>query len=248
MKMKLLDLAGKVITIKSDQKKAKRCYESNLKTKRGVVMVTTRAPPRTEEVAHPEINHEEVVRGSERKEHNPLLPPEPIGDAGEREIGGKVSKLGNAPKQTAEDQIAKVRLVHQRAKEHLALEELFTTIAKYRLKLDPEKCMSGIEAGKFLGFLLTERGIEANPERRMVALSGFMSSGEGKGHPYSQCVWIQCKEAFIRLKEYLDNPSVLCKVQPSTPLRLYLTDQAISSIIVQEQDQFQKLICFVSKV
>ena len=35
MKMKFPDLGGKVITIKSDQKEAKRCYENSLKTKRG---------------------------------------------------------------------------------------------------------------------------------------------------------------------------------------------------------------------
>jgi len=45
------------------------------------------------------------------------------------------------------------------------LEELFTTIAKYKLKLNPEKCVFGVEVGKLLGFLLTERGIEANPEK-----------------------------------------------------------------------------------
>jgi len=49
MKMKLPDLAGKVITIKSYQKEAKRCYENNLKTKRGLFKVTTR-PPYTKEV------------------------------------------------------------------------------------------------------------------------------------------------------------------------------------------------------
>jgi len=31
--------------------------------------------------------------------------------------------------------------------------------------LNPEKCVFGVEAGKFLGFLLTERGIEANLEK-----------------------------------------------------------------------------------
>jgi len=41
MKMKLLDLGGKVITIMFDQKEAKRCYENSLKTKRVVFMVTT---------------------------------------------------------------------------------------------------------------------------------------------------------------------------------------------------------------
>jgi len=54
----------------------------------------------------------------------------------------------------------------QKKEQHVAdLEELFPTIAKYRLKLNPEKCVFGVEAGKFLGFLLTERGIEANPEK-----------------------------------------------------------------------------------
>jgi len=45
----------------------------------------------------------------------------------------------------------------QQKEQHVAdLEELFTTIAKYRLKLNLEKCVFGVEAGKFLGFLLIE--------------------------------------------------------------------------------------------
>jgi len=85
------------------------------------------------------------------------------------------------------------------------MDELFTTIAKYRLKLNPKKCVFGVEAGKFLGFLLTERGIEGNPEkwaaiiamrspilvkevqqllRRMAALFKFVPAGGDKGHPY----------------------------------------------------------------
>ena len=42
MKMKLPDLSGKVIVIKSDQEEARKCYENSLKTKRGVVMVIKR--------------------------------------------------------------------------------------------------------------------------------------------------------------------------------------------------------------
>ena len=42
MKMKLRDLSGKVIVIKSDQEEARKCYENSLKTKRGVVMVIER--------------------------------------------------------------------------------------------------------------------------------------------------------------------------------------------------------------
>jgi len=52
------------------------------------------------------------------------------------------------------------------------------------------------------------------------------------------------------LKEYLATPPVLCKPHPGTPLRLYftVTDQAISSVLVQEQDQVKRPIYFVSKV
>jgi len=54
MKMKLSSLEGVVITMKSDQKEVKRCYENNLKTKRGVCTVTTQ-PPREEGVTRVEI-------------------------------------------------------------------------------------------------------------------------------------------------------------------------------------------------
>jgi hypothetical protein len=36
---------------------------------------------------------------------------------------------------------------------------------KYNMRLNPEKCTFGVQAGKFLGFYLTERGIEANPDK-----------------------------------------------------------------------------------
>ena len=38
----------------------------------------------------------------------------------------------------------------QRGQHVTDLEELFTIIAKYRLKLNPEKCVFGVEVGKFL--------------------------------------------------------------------------------------------------
>jgi len=143
------------------------------------------------------------------------------------------------------------------------LEELFTTITKYKLKLNLEKCVFGVEAGKFLGFLLTEGGIEANPENcatiiamrrptsvkevqqltgRMAALSRFVSAGGDKGPPYFQCLkrnnrfmWTnECEELFLKLKEYLASPPVLCKPLPGTLLRLYLsiTERTINSVIV----------------
>ena len=64
-------------------------------------------------------------------------------------------------------------------------------------------------------------------------------------------IWTrECEEAFLKLKEYLANPPVLCMSQLGTPLHLYfaVTERAISSVFVQEHDQVQKPIYFVSKV
>ena len=45
MKVKLPSMEGLIITICSDQKEAKKCYENSLKNKRSVCHVTTTPPP-----------------------------------------------------------------------------------------------------------------------------------------------------------------------------------------------------------
>lgn len=51
------------------------------------------------------------------------------------------------------------------------LEETFNTLRKFRMKLNPVKCVFGVLAGKFLGFMVSHRGIEANPKKVEVILS-----------------------------------------------------------------------------
>ncbi|KAL0463262.1 UNVERIFIED_CONTAM: hypothetical protein Slati_0213800 [Sesamum latifolium] len=45
------------------------------------------------------------------------------------------------------------------------LEETFVVLRKYLLKLNPGKCAFGVSGGRFLGFMVTQRGIEANPSK-----------------------------------------------------------------------------------
>jgi hypothetical protein len=56
-----------------------------------------------------------------------------------------------------------------KTKQHLTLlddlKETFANLRQYQIKLNPEKCVFGVPAGKLLGFLVSERGIEANPEK-----------------------------------------------------------------------------------
>ncbi|XP_016207175.1 uncharacterized protein LOC107647621 [Arachis ipaensis] len=133
------------------------------------------------------------------------------------------------------------------------LEEIFAQIRKYSMRLNPEKCAFGVKGGKFLGFILTSRGIEANPEKcqaildihspkttkevqrltgRLAALSRFLPCLAFKSFNFFQCLkksaksfsWDdKCEEAFLGLKQFLSKPPVLQKPMLDDPLYLYLS-------------------------
>ena len=62
-----------------------------------------------------------------------------------------------------------------KSKEELAylddLRETFATLRQYQMKLNPSKCAFGVTSGKFLGFMVSQRGIEANPEKVRAILN-----------------------------------------------------------------------------
>lgn len=45
------------------------------------------------------------------------------------------------------------------------LSQMFETLKKYNIKLNPAKCQFEVKARKFLGYLVMNRGIEANPNQ-----------------------------------------------------------------------------------
>lgn len=54
----------------------------------------------------------------------------------------------------------------EKDKSHIkGFEETFETLRKYGIKLNPKKCAFGVRAGKFLGYMVTERGVEVNPKK-----------------------------------------------------------------------------------
>ena len=54
---------------------------------------------------------------------------------------------------------------------HIAhFSEAFQILREYNMKLNPAKCAFGVSAGKFLGFIVNNRGIEANPDKIKVML------------------------------------------------------------------------------
>src|SRR5262249_4199502 len=72
------------------------------------------------------------------------------------------SQLGQNMEVYVDDMLVK----SMRASTHLTdLEETFNTLRQYKLKLNLAKCVFGVQSKKFLGYLVTRRGIEANPEK-----------------------------------------------------------------------------------
>ena len=146
---------------------------------------------------------------------------------------------------------------------HLA--EAFQVLKSYNMKLNPAKCAFGVSVGKFLGFIVHSRGIEANLDKikavldmlppsnikdiqhltgRIVALSRFVSKARDKCQPFFQVLkkafqWdAHYKEAFTALKTYLSSPPVLESPSEGELLTLYLavSNFSTSVALVRERD------------
>lgn len=65
-----------------------------------------------------------------------------------------------------EDYVDDILVKSLDAMDHLShLEQVFDRLAKYRLVLNPKKCVFGVTSGKLLGFIVSRRGIEIDPKK-----------------------------------------------------------------------------------
>ena len=70
-------------------------------------------------------------------------------------------QLGKNVEVYIDDMVVKSKLVF----EHLAdLTSIFEILREHKLHLNVSKCSFGVGSGKFLGYMVTHRGIEVNPD------------------------------------------------------------------------------------
>ena len=132
------------------------------------------------------------------------------------------------------------------------LEITFSCLRVNRIKLNPEKCVFGVPRGMLLEYIVSQRGIEANPEKvsavvRMgpirdvkgvqkvtgclAALSRFISRLGEKALPLYRLLkkaerftWtLEAEEALDNLKRTLTTAPILVPPRPAEPLLLYVT-------------------------
>ncbi|CAJ2645078.1 unnamed protein product [Trifolium pratense] len=132
------------------------------------------------------------------------------------------------------------------------LRKVFEQARKYNMRFNLEKCTFGVRAGKFLGFYLTERGIEANPDKcrafaelptpsdkksiqtlngMLTSLSRFVSKSAQHALPFFKLLkkeavfeWTdECEQALQHLKKALSEPPVLSRPSDEEVLYLYLS-------------------------
>ena len=155
------------------------------------------------------------------------------------------------------------------------LQETFETLRRYKMKLNPSKCAFGVSSGKFLGFMVSQRGIEANPDKiqaildmeppknikevqsligRVAALNRFVSKATDKCLPFFKVLrkafeWMdECRQAFQDLKDYLTRAPLLSPSLQGEELYLYLavSPHAVSSALIREEGKVQKLVYYTS--
>jgi len=57
------------------------------------------------------------------------------------------------------------------------LQETFDTLRMYNMKLNQSKCAFGVTVVKFLGFMLSQKGIEINPEKVQAIMASPTKDG-----------------------------------------------------------------------
>jgi hypothetical protein len=147
------------------------------------------------------------------------------------------------------------------------LQETFANFRRTGLKLNPEKCVFGVKKGKFLGCLVSTKGIEANPSKiesilqmeppksrkgaqrltgRLASLDRFISRLAETNLPFFIVLksaevfqWGPTQQkAFEELKQYLIELTTLTPPSLGTPLLMYVAaSHAAVSVVLVQQKQ-----------
>ena len=183
-------------------------------------------------------------------------------------------KIGRIVEVYIDDMVVKSKQEMQHVDD---LKEVFEVLRRHKLRLNADKCVFGVGADKFLGYLITNREIEVNPDQIVVvkclkppsnpkevqiltgmlaALNWFISKFDDRCRPFFQLLkkwkgfqWDkECERAFQDLKEYLTRALMLTAPELREDLYMYLSVSKHAVNAVLLRDQgVQQPIYYISK-
>ena len=157
-------------------------------------------------------------------------------------------QLGKSIKVYIDDMVVKSKVVS----EHVGdLKDIFGILRKHKLRLNTSKCSFGVGSSKFLGYMVTHKGIKVNLEkiktinslqpprnskevqkltRMTAALNRFISRSMDRYKPFFLLLnkwkgfeWTEkCTLAFQQLKEYLSRPPIMSSLEANEVLFAYI--------------------------
>jgi hypothetical protein len=160
---------------------------------------------------------------------------------------------------------------------HLAdLRLAFEKMRQYGLKMNPLKCVFGVSASKFLGFIIHEHGIEIDPKQvegkssymqkelqsflsKVNYLRWFISNLSERVKAFTlilrlkndtEFIWrAKQQAAFEKIKEYLSTPPVLKVPQSRVSFQLYVAaeNDVIIAVLTQEAKGKEYIITYESR-
>ena len=171
-------------------------------------------------------------------------------------------QLGKSIKIYVDNMVVKSKVVSKHLED---LDSTFNVLRKYKLHLNASKCSFGIGSGKFLGYMVTHRGIKVNlyqikvindlkpPQNAkdvqkltgmIAALNRFISRSMNKCQPFYLLInkwkgfeWSEdCVMAFQQLKEYLSRPPIMFSLEADEVLYAYIVVALHTVSLVLIQD------------
>ena len=157
-------------------------------------------------------------------------------------------QLGKSIEVYIDDMVVKSKVVSKHVRD---LEVIFGVLRKHKLRLNASKCSFGVGSDKFLGYMVTHRGIEASPDQikeiynlqaprnpkevqkltgMIAALNQFISRSTDRCLPFYLLMnkwkgfeWSKdCALAFQQLKEYLSRPPIMSSPEVDEVLFAYI--------------------------
>ena len=157
-------------------------------------------------------------------------------------------QLGKNIEVYIDDMVVKSKVASKHVGDH---ENIFEILRKHKLRLNASKCSFGVGSGKFLGYMVTHKGIEVNPDQikavnslqpprnpkevqkftgMTAALNRFISWSVDRCRPFFLLMnkwrgfeWTEeCALVFQQLKMYLSRPFIMSSPKLDEVLFAYI--------------------------